>query len=299
MDKEELNGITKEIKGNLPQAQIVGASTDGEISNGVISTNRIIISFMLFDKTRVHTSMYPLEECQALDKLGQQIVQEMITEKTKLVLLLANGLHFDYDRLAQGLGQYSDKTEAKIFGALAGANGEFGETYVWLNDTITVNGIVAIALDSEELEVYPLSNHCWKEIGTTFLMTSTAGNIIQSINHLTPLTILKKYLGEQFVKELPQSGTQFPMMTVRNGKKTPLFITQVLEDGGVKVDRRVYEGESFTFSYADAQGIIDTTKLQIEDLVNKPVESILIFNCMRSEERRVGKECRSRWSPYH
>ena len=23
------------------------------------------------------------------------------------------------------------------------------------------------------------------------------------------------------------------------------------------------------------------------------------FNTVRSEERRVGKECRSRWSPYH
>src|SRR5687767_15495005 len=23
------------------------------------------------------------------------------------------------------------------------------------------------------------------------------------------------------------------------------------------------------------------------------------YLCMRSEERRVGKECRSRWSPYH
>ena len=23
------------------------------------------------------------------------------------------------------------------------------------------------------------------------------------------------------------------------------------------------------------------------------------INCQRSEERRVGKECRSRWSPYH
>ena len=23
------------------------------------------------------------------------------------------------------------------------------------------------------------------------------------------------------------------------------------------------------------------------------------FSCKRSEERRVGKECRSRWSPYH
>ena len=26
---------------------------------------------------------------------------------------------------------------------------------------------------------------------------------------------------------------------------------------------------------------------------------ILDLGCMRSEERRVGKECRSRWSPYH
>jgi len=25
----------------------------------------------------------------------------------------------------------------------------------------------------------------------------------------------------------------------------------------------------------------------------------LLFNIQRSEERRVGKECRSRWSPYH
>ena len=29
-----------------------------------------------------------------------------------------------------------------------------------------------------------------------------------------------------------------------------------------------------------------------------PVQDFMIFN-QRSEERRVGKECRSRWSPYH
>ena len=27
--------------------------------------------------------------------------------------------------------------------------------------------------------------------------------------------------------------------------------------------------------------------------------SILLYNMRRSEEPRVGKECRSRWSPYH
>ena len=33
-------------------------------------------------------------------------------------------------------------------------------------------------------------------------------------------------------------------------------------------------------------------KVRVQELINFIVKS-------RSEERRVGKECRSRWSPYH
>ena len=31
----------------------------------------------------------------------------------------------------------------------------------------------------------------------------------------------------------------------------------------------------------------------------KSVNPVVVENISRSEERRVGKECRSRWSPYH
>ena len=31
----------------------------------------------------------------------------------------------------------------------------------------------------------------------------------------------------------------------------------------------------------------------------KDVGKIFLGDAVRSEERRVGKECRSRWSPYH
>ena len=34
--------------------------------------------------------------------------------------------------------------------------------------------------------------------------------------------------------------------------------------------------------------------------LNATAEALTIISlCIRSEERRVGKECRSRWSPYH
>ena len=35
------------------------------------------------------------------------------------------------------------------------------------------------------------------------------------------------------------------------------------------------------------------------DLLEMPSEKIGFLVIRRSEERRVGKECRSRWSPYH
>ena len=38
-----------------------------------------------------------------------------------------------------------------------------------------------------------------------------------------------------------------------------------------------------------------------EDYYGDEVNELAVasFNYVRSEERRVGKECRSRWSPYH
>src|SRR2546426_6659475 len=39
--------------------------------------------------------------------------------------------------------------------------------------------------------------------------------------------------------------------------------------------------------------------VQIHNLPDFLVFAALIPRLMRSEERRVGKECRSRWSPYH
>ena len=35
------------------------------------------------------------------------------------------------------------------------------------------------------------------------------------------------------------------------------------------------------------------------DYASKAANAVADGTCDRSEERRVGKECRSRWSPYH
>ena len=42
----------------------------------------------------------------------------------------------------------------------------------------------------------------------------------------------------------------------------------------------------------------DTCRTYTENICRKHPETVICGD-VRSEERRVGKECRSRWSPYH
>ena len=80
----------------------------------------------------------------------------------------------------------------------------------------------------------------------------------------------------------------------------------------VKIETRLFQEDGtckleFIFP-SDDKIIIDTeepdTQKNLKGVFNKIIELLLekdveIKDVLRSEERRVGKECRSRWSPYH
>ena len=44
---------------------------------------------------------------------------------------------------------------------------------------------------------------------------------------------------------------------------------------------------------------VDSQVVKSVDLQDNDTFAMTVGNVLRSEERRVGKECRSRWSPYH
>ena len=52
----------------------------------------------------------------------------------------------------------------------------------------------------------------------------------------------------------------------------------------------------FIQAVAEKAGLSKKDSLKVVDAALEVIESAL---AERSEERRVGKECRSRWSPYH
>ena len=51
--------------------------------------------------------------------------------------------------------------------------------------------------------------------------------------------------------------------------------------------------------WADVQAVVTAVLLPVTHRQAKENQAFSINLNPRSEERRVGKECRSRWSPYH
>ena len=73
----------------------------------------------------------------------------------------------------------------------------------------------------------------------------------------------------------------------------------LMEAGAVSItfqdthDTPVFEplpGETRLWGDTDVIGLFDA---------ETDMNDVVVANILRSEERRVGKECRSRWSPYH
>ena len=71
---------------------------------------------------------------------------------------------------------------------------------------------------------------------------------------------------------------------------------------GFLLPRAVAAKPNILLIYTDDQGSVDARCYGARDLTTPTMDKLAASGVrftQRSEERRVGKECRSRWSPYH
>ena len=107
--------------------------------------------------------------------------------------------------------------------------------------------------------------------------------IARRVSRVKPVIVIKSDLTG---RELP------PGHIVRTSSLAPNTLDQVLEQAGVIRADTIHQ-------LFDLAQVFATQKLPDGRRVGVIGNSAAMGTLIRSEERRVGKECRSRWSPYH
>lgn len=276
---EKLKEIINNIKKIYPNVLLAGASSAGNIHNGHTVDNSSVITFCQFEKISPKGIILPLED-YSYEEMATEIKNKVLSDESKLLFLLSDGSKADAVSLLDEISL--TMTDLPIAGGKAGkVNPLIGNTYVFLNDQIISGGAVAISLNGKYLRVSQSYRLNWKKIGKKLKVTEAEGNIIKSIDDIPILEVYKKYLGNEFIKGIPQLlGTEFPFIINRDGVDVARSLVKILDDNSVLYHGDIKEGEEVQFSYGNIPTIINEVKNEYSEAVNFQPQGIFVFSCL-------------------
>jgi len=275
-DEKYIRNVLENIVSFLPDAVIVGSTTDGEIMNGQVSTHKTIISFTEFEHTRLTVAM--IKHGQDGYYSGKYIAQTLIEDDTKLLIAFADGLHSNGEAFLEGINAVN--STVMVAGGLAGDNATFSKTYVFTKDFISDNGAVCVALHSKQLDVMNDYSFSWRRIGRELTLTHVEANRVYTIDNRTAVETYIHYLGEDMAKGLPAIGIEFPLMMKRKGIDVARAVLIKHDDGSLSFAGNLKEGDKVQLGYGDPLDILERSKDVWQEMKRHGSEAIFVYSCM-------------------
>ncbi len=275
-DENHIQKLLNDINLYLPDANIIGATTDGEIMNGKVSENKTVISFTSFENTSI--KVMDILHVDRGFKSGQKIAKSIISDNTKAIISFATCYNTSGEEYLNGIDYVNDKIV--IAGGIASHNSKTTDTYVFTKNNIISNGAVAVALDSESLNIYNDYSYNWSKIGLELTIDDVVDNRVYKIDNKTAYETYVHYLGEDIAKELPISGTEFPLIINRGDFLISRAVTEVHKDGSLSFAGDFSIGDKVQFGYGDIKSIYKKSTNISSHVSKKPAEAIFIYSCM-------------------
>lgn len=212
------------IKSKFPIADIVFASSSGEIIASDVLDNSIVLSALQFDKTEIVVKKAFIADFNGNSKdVGSYLSKHLQCENLSGIIILSDGLNINGGELVEGLNEFNQKN-VSIVGGLAGDNTNFISTLTGLNDSPTEGIVVAIGLCGKHIKIGHGSLGGWDEFGTERTITKSDKNVLYELDGKNALTLYKDYLGD-YSKELPASAFLFPLSLKQKGMNDILVRT--------------------------------------------------------------------------
>jgi len=268
--------LVDNVKSYLPSSKLIGTTADGGIKNGRVSDTKTIVSFTSFEKTSI--DIIDLIHENRGFKSGQRVAKTLIKDNTKAIISFATCYSTSGEDYLNGISSVDDKVI--VSGGIAAHNDSDTKTYVFTKERIISSGVVAVALQSEDLNVFIDYSYNWSKIGLELTIDEVVDNRVYKIDNKTTYEIYAHYLGEDIANDLPKSGTEFPLIINRDGFSISRAVTRVYEDGSLEFAGDFRVGDKVQFGYGDIKSIHKKSTEISHHVAKQPSEAIFIYSCL-------------------
>jgi hypothetical protein len=272
---------------NRLDIDFIGCSTAGEIVNDMVCDGIMVGLLFDIDKHfyRIFHQEYGVNKALLAAKSVGQMANDAFAHPA--LIITSGGLKVDAEQIVFGLKAGLGK-EAPIFGGLAGDDLTFQGTFSLTRHGPSDNGLAALVLDNDKIEVMGLATSGWEGIGIEHVVTKAENNIVYTINNEPALDVFIKYFGyfdNSFVKgkSLSTISAQYPLQIIREDGTTvlrsPLIGSEeertLLLAGGVR------QGDKFRFSISPGFQVIDQTVKEFYDFYQaaNEADALILFSC--------------------
>ena len=277
---EYIQSLQKQVQTYLPYAELIGATTDGEISTEGLEENTTIFSISVFKKTKVKTTLVSNEGFSSYT-LGEKVIQSFDTldlEKTKIAFTFSDGLQTNGEKYLQGIN--TNYPDILLAGGMAGDRSTFTNSYVFTKDKITSNGAVMGILINPDICYCNDFSFDWEAIGPKHIVTKADENVVYTIDGISAVDFYKKYLGVRAAEALPAIGIEFPLISNSDGMEIARAVINKNDDGSLVFAGNIEEGAQVQFGFGNVKKIVYNGSKTLNSILDSSIEGIYIYSCM-------------------
>lgn len=268
----------EEVIGNLklliPQCKIIGATSAGEILNGNILERECLISISIFEKTKIKTILIN-EKISDFQK-GIEVGCKLVYPDTKVIISFADE-SINGEEFLEGVNSINNKV--LVAGGIAGKNNSSDKTYVFTENGVERNAVVAALLENKDLHVSNGSSFNCIPIGKEHAITCVEDNILKKIGDISAQEFYSKYLGTNNNEQISRMGAKFPLLVKRNNRYVSIHVLKFITDEEAIMSSKVELGEKIRIGYGDLREILQGSKDMYDKIIENPGESLFIYSC--------------------
>jgi len=267
---------------------IFGSTTAGEFIDGEIGEESAAI--MLLDLNKDYYRLLHIEtgEENTLEIAKSVGRQGLDTFSNPAFIIASGGISTDGEMIIRGIEE-AVGPKVTIFGGLAGDDFKMSGTYVFTNGTYSINGLVAIILDEDHVNVKGLATSGWEPVGTVRTITKSEGNVVYTIDDQPALDVVIKYMGvnrniDEWKDVIINVGSEFPMQLQRENAepviRAPLFANK--EDRSLVCAGSVPQGSKIRFSLPPDDSVIEKVVNECATVKKEEMENadaMIMFSC--------------------
>jgi hypothetical protein len=261
---------------------VFGASSSGEITNDEVHEESIVVMLLDINRDAFRLNIFD-GEGKTSYQVGQKVAEwaKTVYDNPPLMVMSA-GLHADGEQIVNGINNMTDG-KTPVFGCFAAFDptsiSGVPDTFVFDSSQLCSNGVIALILDPNVIEVGGTAASGWKGIGTPKTITKAAGNIVYTIDNEPALDVVNKYLN---IGDDPALATEYPLLWIREDGSSVMRAAMVInEDKSIVYGGTVPEGAKVRFGMSPGFEIIEHSIDQISKFRQQAPrgDAILLFSC--------------------